>query len=392
MTIELERRRQAHVVPSYSLTGDLLSFRRCARQYRYYNGSALPPSRPVQMWYGEFVHGVMEATFRYWKATRKAPPFPWPCTMRPYRDAEPNWDDHDIGQFADKVERSLAAQGKTARSRDTRESAYERVRIAVNILGPSLFPLISSAEEKVIGTRSIKFSTPLSDARSAIYEVHGVVDVISHIELSTVPATNVIRQAIESAVKNLPDEFEVIVDYKGARRPDTDEAYWEEQDWQVQTYAWLRHAQRTGRPVAAAVLVYVNELSPGSSDIGDLQRAAKKGKTDVVPLPGSDDERRLSLWRPGLDANFSLDFRLRRALRVISITPSTRDTAALRFDEVVGDIETLIDAESHQPSIEKHWKGNCQQEATCVACDFRHSCQTPAGSTKKGGPDAPAAP
>src|SRR5262249_8369943 len=150
----LERRRERELVPNYSLTGDLLSFLRCGLQYRYQNGSALPPSRPVQMWFGEFIHGVMESSYRAWLANR--PSFPWPCTPTPYNAAPPpNRASHDIGTIGDLVEITLAASGKSPRSRVLRDSAYSRAERAVNEIGPELFPLIQSAEQKVIGTRPL---------------------------------------------------------------------------------------------------------------------------------------------------------------------------------------------------------------------------------------------
>ncbi len=142
-------------VPSYSLTGDVLSYQRCGLQYRYYNGSALPPSRPVQMWVGEFTHGVFEESYRYWK--EKSPSFPFPSnpTPRPRPANPPVRVPYDIGEFGDRVEARLAASGTNSRSRVIRELAYDRMEAALNLLGPLLFPLITAAEQRINGTRDM---------------------------------------------------------------------------------------------------------------------------------------------------------------------------------------------------------------------------------------------
>ena len=270
--MELERKSENPIIPSYSLTGDLISFLRCGLQYRYHNRSSLPPSRPVQLWYGEFIHGVMENAYRIWKSN--SPPFPWPSNPTPYRGEPPeNRELHDIGTIGDMVESTLRAGGKNPRSRETWESAYKRAEQAVNYLGQDLFPLIKFAEEKVIGTRDVPIPTDVSGpVRAEKYELHGVIDVVTDVSLKGVPSTNIIRQALQKECPGLTGDFEVIIDYKGTKRPTTEHDYWKQGEWQVNTYAWLRTNQRGSLPVVAGVLLYINELIPSDRELVELKR------------------------------------------------------------------------------------------------------------------------
>lgn len=392
--MELEIKRPEHIVPSYSLTGDLLSYLRCRLQYRYQNGSALPPSRPVQLWFGEFLHGTLELCFRHWKEQsdgNQLSSFPWPCTPQVWGQPVPPWATNDIGRFAHLVENSLRQQGKQARSSETRNSAYRRLEVAVNELGPHLFALIDSAEKKVIGTRPVP---PGGVAlRCANYEIHGVIDVLTHITLNNANDQNLIRLCVQSACPQLKGTYEVIVDYKGARRPLIGEAYWNQGDWQVQTYAWLRTRQPESLPVAAGILIYINELTPGHTEMTALQHGIRTGTTDILPVPGSKDEQLVRLWKPGNSADqLSLDFRLRRAIRVIPITPQSTMQALNEFDAVVRSAEEDIVAEAGGGNILTAWSPTCEDEATCVACDFRHFCPRPANAPPNYIIKAPTAP
>ena len=50
------------------------------------------------------------------------------------------------------------------------------------------------------------------------YELVGAVDVLTHIELSKILGENPLVSVVKDRLKELPKEFEIIVDYKGMVR------------------------------------------------------------------------------------------------------------------------------------------------------------------------------
>ena len=211
---------------------------------------------------------MLEAAFRLWEAAGGTLQFPWPCTPLPEAGPPvappPGLGDHDLLVIGWPIEEALAHEGKRARSRRARISAYRRAEVAINVLGPHLFPLIADAEQKVIGTRLLPAAPGGPLQRSERYALHGVIDVLTNVELASAGAGNIIREAVEAACPGLTGTFEVIVDYKGSHRPAVHEDHWSLGEWQVQSAtAWLRQRQQLAHPVAAGILIYVNELAPG---------------------------------------------------------------------------------------------------------------------------------
>jgi hypothetical protein len=385
--MELAIKRPDRIVPEYSLTGDLLSYERCALQYRYYNGSALPPSRPVQMWYGEFIHGVLESAFRLWSQSDGSLVFPWPSTPIPSNGPPqappPGLPAHDLSVIGWPIEQALMQQGKRARSRRARISAYRRAEAAVNLLGPHLFPLIADAEQKVIGTRRIPLTAGGGQIRSERYALHGVIDVLTNVELNNAPAGNIIRDAVREVCADLEGTFEVIVDYKGSHRPPilnpdgSANPLWDLGEWQVQTYAWLRQRQQVSYPVAAGILIYVNELAPNDGDIRRLRTEFAANRTDVMPRRGDADYYALQAWTPGTVPILTEAFLFKRAIRVVAINEVSVNRATEAFDDIVGQIEARVLQESVNGSIRATWLPSSTEEETCVACDFRFFCPSP---------------
>jgi len=371
MTLSI--RPKVYSLPSYSLTSDLLGYLRCGLQYRYQRIGKLPASRPVQLWFGEFIHGVLEEAFRrYRDSVLKGNP------------SLPPWSDATLDDIRGLVKARLGARGLYAWNLELEELGDARATSAVQELGPHLFPLIHRAEVRLTGARLLpQIAAQLRFREADRYEMVGVVDVVTHVELADpLLASNPLVIALKANLgARLPPRFEVIIDYKGMRRPPDPKrggksSLWTQYEWQLQTYGELRRGQSDALDVVAGVLVYVNELYPTRSDLEQLKDEIANGTTDVSPAPGSAAEITLKNWKTR-DKNLPLlpfDYRLTRALRVVPITPASIAQSLQAFDNVVKDIETCRGREIHSVPVLQAWTKNSSDESTCVVCDTRTFC------------------
>ena len=391
--MELSQSRPAYTIPSYSLTGDLLAYLNCGLQYRYQNRGALPPSTPVQLWFGEFIHAVMEESYLRWAYAPSLKNFPWdystvirPVELEIFRRLRAAGLQAPFNLFC-----PAGATSSTPRctcgdpTRDNHKLlASRRAEALINMWGAHLFPLISKAEVNVRCIRPMPLSPP---RRADYYEVSGTIDVLGAVEIATAPAGNLLIDRIKdvresaTAVGSLSGgNYEIILDYKGMRRPATDSLSWKHFTWQVHTYTWLRSQQADAVPVVAALLLFVNELVPSAEDMAQLQHDLKSGVSDIVPSPR--DEDLINAWRPRMPVPaLSPTFREQRSLRVVSVDTGDIQDSLNRFDDVVVDIERSVQSEMSGGSVIDAWRArpsgaaySSPEARLCTACDHKHYC------------------
>jgi hypothetical protein len=360
-------RPPVQALPCYSLTSDLLGFLRCGLQYRYTRIGNLPSSHPVQLWFGQFIHAVLEESYRQMKEGEKPAP-PWPQL--------------ELDVIMDRIDRRLAARNIRCWNKDSEDLGRKRATAAVNELGPVLFPLINQAEVRVRGARKLPASLKGIVTRNIErYEMLGVIDVVTHVELFSKKFRNntVLELVVEALPSDPPEEFEVIVDYKGMKRPEEKgSGLWDIYEWQVHTYASLRKTL-TSKPIIAGVLFYLNELVPTKTDFLNLRRACRDKRKDIIlPEPGSADEKLLMTWKPKTADEkpplLSIEYRLKRAIRVMPITQKSIDNSLKQFDNTVAKIEKCMADEARTGQVINSWDRNSDHEPTCEACDSKTYC------------------
>ena len=271
--------------------------------------------------------------------------------------------------------------------------ASRRAEAAVNIWGPALFPLIANAEVRLSGVRRTEES-----GSSDSYEISGVVDAIASVKIDEQSSQNPLVQRLlkNKEVRALINgrklsTYEIIIDYKGMRRPSIARQNKRNRDWvahelQVLTYAWLRSLQADAAPVVAGVVLYLNELTPSGEDVVDLNKEMAESPI-ATDIPTSDaDLEAIREWQRKRVARPPLILK-KRSIRVV---PVPQDIASnprrLRgFDKAVCQIKDSVRKESKGGRITDSWKP-VPQPRICANCDFRFYCPK---SEKPGLPNVP---
>jgi hypothetical protein len=393
----LSVKEPSYMIPEYSLTGDLLAYLMCGLQYRYHNKGDLPPSKPVQLWFGEFIHAVMEDAYLEWQDDPQRRRFPWA------------WDP-EIRDIELRINNRLRARGLSPTPRvfcpydssfdgqglcpDTDHPhqliASQRTETAINTWGDHLFPLVDEAEVKLKGIRDMPGYQP-HISKSNYYGITGIADVISSVNLQSAPSGNLILHYIhqDSEVQDIintlaASEYEIIIDYKGMRRPPRFIAgnaqhpnpIWLHHEWQILTYAWLRSQQPQSRPVVAGIFFYLNELALSQADTQDLQTDVSDELTDIMPQ-GLDLQAVLGWRRGSQPPQLSTTFREQRSIRIIPVTEANIQSSLGGFDTVITQIESCVLSEMQGNGIGFSWRTN-PVERNCTACDFKTFCSNPA--------------
>ena len=407
--MKLPSRSKSYIIPEYSLTGDLLSFLTCNLQYRYQNKGTLPPSKPVQRWFGEFIHGVLEEAYIQWKQENTQFPWDWKEDIRPIEDLIDlrlqvrGLYPHDEDLFfsiLNKQDEEMTIDDLN--EHDHKKLASARAEKAINIWGKYLFPLIDSSELLIKGVRPMpNYNEKIS--RSNYYGINGVVDVLTSMKinknLEQSNLDNYDNKIIEFLKKDPEfqkrisqfdegEDYEIIIDYKGMKRPPVKildskvEDKWENHKQQILTYSWLRSKQEDANPIVAGIIFYLNELVPSKEDLVLIKDEINNDLTDVGQEYQSDVDL-INKWEEEDKApELSDAFKINRSIRIINVDESEQDEALLKFDSVVANIENSLIKEMKGCKIQEAWKAD-SDERTCSACDFRTFCKNNSVKTEE---------
>jgi hypothetical protein len=237
----------------YSVTADILSFRRCQRQYGFQAIHGYEPSRTSQVFFGTVIHQVLDRAHAYYHglidpATRGRLPA-----------------NNDIEEFYRDVAQSLRTRGIRGATLDVEEHALRIVQRFNEIEGPDLYPRVVDSEHRM-------------QADEDTYVLHGTADLL----------------VAPNDTNRGPETLE-IWDYKGTRRPSPRDRNFRDYLFQMQVYADLYRRRHSVYP-ARAQLYFLNELYQ-QLDEGKSVADARGASLVSVPIVPEEVEEALGAFR-----------------------------------------------------------------------------------------------
>lgn len=201
----------------YSVTGDVLSFRRCHRQYGYEAVHGYQPSRTSQVFYGTVIHQVLDRAHAHYRGL-----------------IEPETEgvlptDEDIERYFEEVRQSLRTRGVRGARPAVEDQALRVLQIFNRVEGGALYPRVFDSEHRM-------------QADEDTYVLHGTVDLL----------------VSPDDPSYSPDALE-IWDYKGQRCPKRGDERLQDYLFQMMVYADL-YRRRHGVYPLRAQLYFLNEL------------------------------------------------------------------------------------------------------------------------------------
>ncbi|MBW4419885.1 MAG: PD-(D/E)XK nuclease family protein [Myxacorys californica WJT36-NPBG1] len=305
----------------YSITQDIVPFRRCARQYGTFNVHKYAPAYQTQTYFGTTLHQVLDRCHSHFHgiidpATKGLLPDNGKILgdqdildyFDELRIAEklstaPPTPPSDIVKYFVEVENGLKSRGIRAIKSDNRLQVVRILQYFNALEGPVLYPRVIDTEHRLQADRTNHI-------------LHGVVDLLVD------PTTSA----------GVPEDYEMW-DYKGSTRVGLNPKDLENYEFQMRVYAKLYELKHGVLP-RRAILYFLNELD---------------GPTCPSKQPVN-------------------------ALIEVSILPTEIDNAVIEFAKTVMQIE--------QARVTGNWQSAIPgdiSEKDCAICDLRWDCNTPNG-------------
>jgi DNA helicase II / ATP-dependent DNA helicase PcrA len=213
-TMLVRGQEEPRVRRAYSITMDILSFRRCSRQYGFFRVRGYVSAQATQLYFGIVIHEVLDRAHRQYRGLIEGKPSSIPT-------------DGDIEEYFEAVTEALKARGIRPYSQKARESAKAYLVRFNSKYGSQLYPRVIDTEHKL-----------RADMRD--FYLHGVVDVLAQSE------------------NNGRKGGREIWDYKGSKRVEPGSEEMKNYEFQMQVYAGL-YRNRNGEYPTRAVLCFLGE-------------------------------------------------------------------------------------------------------------------------------------